>query len=78
MGFSKDVLKLDCAKETDRIAAKMREALVKMKKRGLVVAMSGGIDSSVVGALHVTRSLGLRSLALRRSVASGAPSAQSA
>ena len=41
MGFSKDVLKLDCAKETDRIAAKMREALVKMKKRGLVVAMSG-------------------------------------
>jgi NAD+ synthase len=53
MSFSKDVLKLDCAKETDRIAAKMREALVKMKKRGLVVAMSGGIDSSVVGALAV-------------------------
>lgn len=51
--FSKDALKLDCARETERIAAKLREALVKMKKRGIVVAMSGGIDSSVVAALAV-------------------------
>lgn len=56
--FSAEVLKLDYAKETEKIAETLRELILKrFKKRGAVVALSGGIDSSVVGALCV-RALG--------------------
>ena len=56
--FSAEMLKLDCAKETDKITQTLRKIVLKrFKKRGVVVALSGGIDSSVVGALCV-RSLG--------------------
>jgi NAD+ synthase len=52
--FSKDVLRLDCAREAERIAVALREIVVTgFKKRGVIVALSGGIDSSVVGALCV-------------------------
>ena len=54
MAFSKDVLTLDCAQETERITAKLREAVLgTLKRKGVIVALSGGIDSSVVGALSV-------------------------
>lgn len=54
MAFSKDVLNLDCAKETERIIAKLREQVLgTFKRKGLIVALSGGIDSSVVGGLAV-------------------------
>ena len=54
MAFSKDVLELDCAQETERITTKLREAVLgTLKRKGIVVALSGGIDSSVVGALSV-------------------------
>ncbi|NOR66346.1 MAG: NAD(+) synthase, partial [Woeseiaceae bacterium] len=46
-------LSLDCAKEADKIAARIRELVSSFKRQGLVVALSGGIDSSVVGALCV-------------------------
>jgi NAD+ synthase len=50
--LSPALLELDCAQEVERITAAMKQALVSpLKRRGLVVAMSGGIDSSVVGAL---------------------------
>lgn len=49
--FSADALKIDCEKETDRICQCLNEYLDKYKRRGYVVALSGGIDSSVVGAL---------------------------
>jgi NAD+ synthase len=55
--ITSDSLKLDAEPEIDRISATIREYLLKTKKRGLVVALSGGIDSSVVGALAV-RALG--------------------
>ena len=55
--FSKDALRLDLAAEADRICRWIEQTVVTMKKRGLVVAFSGGIDSSVVGALAV-RALG--------------------
>jgi NAD+ synthase len=56
--FSADLLKLDCAEEADRIAGFLHKVVAqRFKKRGLVVALSGGIDSSVVGALAV-RALG--------------------
>lgn len=52
--LSDDVLKLDLAAEAERVASWLRETLrSKLRKRGLVVAMSGGIDSSVSAALAV-------------------------
>jgi len=49
---------LDLATETDRICERLREATLRtLRRRGLVVAMSGGIDSSVCAALAV-RALG--------------------
>jgi NAD+ synthase len=56
--FSKDVLAIDAAREVDRITAFLRETLGKrFKRRGAVVGLSGGIDSSVVASLCV-RALG--------------------
>lgn len=52
--FSRDSIKLDAEKEIDRICTAIRKAVGKtLKRRGAIVAMSGGIDSSVVGALCV-------------------------
>ena len=52
--LSPEVLTLDCAAEADRIALWMRDTLVsRLRKRGVVVAMSGGIDSSACAALAV-------------------------
>ena len=51
-------LRLDCEQESERIVSRLREYLrAKLKRRGVVVALSGGIDSSVVGGLCV-RALG--------------------
>lgn len=56
--FGPHVLALDLAAETEKITAKIKEQVMSsMKKRGAVVGMSGGIDSSVVTALCV-RALG--------------------
>ncbi len=52
--FSPDVLKLDCEKEVTRITARLRELLKQeLKRKGFVIAISGGIDSSVTAALCV-------------------------
>jgi len=52
--FTSDVLKLDCAYESEKICNQVREIVFKQfRKHGVVVALSGGIDSSVVGALCV-------------------------
>ncbi len=49
-----DVFKLDHTAEVDKICNRMREVLrTDLRKRGYVVAMSGGIDSSVSAALSV-------------------------
>ena len=56
--FTSDVLKLDCHKELEKIVAGIRKGVVKqLRKRGVVVALSGGVDSSVVATLCV-RALG--------------------
>ena len=48
------VLALDCAAEADRIGLWMVDTLAhKLHRRGVVVAMSGGIDSSACAALAV-------------------------
>ncbi len=48
-----DVLSLDCEAEVPRIAGRLRETLRELGRQGLVIAMSGGIDSSVSAALAV-------------------------
>ena len=46
--FSKEILNIDAQKEADKICSQIRTLLSKqIKRRGLVVALSGGIDSSV-------------------------------
>jgi NAD+ synthase len=54
MPLEMDALTLDCAAESERIARGLRQHLRSdLKRRGYVVALSGGIDSSVVGKLCV-------------------------
>ena len=56
--FSKDILTLDPEKETQKIYSQIRSLMSKqLKRRGLVVALSGGIDSSVSVGL-ATKALG--------------------
>jgi NAD+ synthase len=56
--FNKEILKLDPSREVDRITGVIREQVLgTLRRRGAVVGISGGIDSSVVAALCV-RALG--------------------
>ena len=49
----KEALKLDCETEVDRIRVSIRQSLRALRKQGLIVALSGGIDSSVTAAICV-------------------------
>jgi NAD+ synthase len=49
--FDSKVLDLDCAAETRRISQWLVESVARMGRRGVVVAISGGVDSSVCAAL---------------------------
>jgi len=52
--LSPEILNLDCAAEADRIAKWMVDTVAtQLHRRGVVVAMSGGIDSSACAALAV-------------------------
>jgi NAD+ synthase len=52
--LSSECLKLDFAKETHHIGAMVTEVVLRrFRKKGVVVGLSGGIDSSVVAALCV-------------------------
>ena len=51
------VFALDCAAEVERIGQHLRTSLAAMHKRGVVLGLSGGVDSSVCAALAV-RALG--------------------
>jgi NAD+ synthase len=56
--FHRDVLRIDAPKVAEAIAASIREQVLgTLRRRGAVVGMSGGIDSSVVAAL-CARALG--------------------
>ena len=49
--FSSEVLRIDPAAEADRLTSHIRSVLRDLRRRGVVVGLSGGIDSSVVAAL---------------------------
>lgn len=52
--FDKEILKLDPLAEVDRITEALRQQVLgQLHRRGAVVGISGGIDSSVVAALCV-------------------------
>jgi NAD+ synthase len=52
MVFTKDLILIDAKAETDRLVKELKETVAfKLKKRGAVIGVSGGIDSSVVLAL---------------------------
>lgn len=56
--FSPETLRIDAAAETQRIVEALRRQLREdLRKRGLVLGLSGGIDSSVCAAL-ATRAVG--------------------
>jgi NAD+ synthase len=60
--FSPATLAIDPAKETDKIVAALREQLRgPLRKRGLVLGLSGGIDSSVCAAL-AARAVGAKNV----------------
>jgi NAD+ synthase len=51
--FSAASLKIDAADEVEKISSTLRKTLQQVKKGGAVVALSGGVDSSVTAALCV-------------------------
>ncbi|MBS4034533.1 MAG: NAD(+) synthase [Ignavibacterium sp.] len=54
MKFTKDLINIDAASEAERIIKKMKEVVAfKFRRKGAVIGVSGGIDSSVVLALCV-------------------------
>lgn len=58
LAVSTDILQLDLIRETERIVASIRETVFsRFKKKGAVIGVSGGIDSSVVAFL-CARALG--------------------
>ena len=71
---------LDCAAEAERISRWMRRAALanRLRRRGLVVAISGGVDSSVCAALAVRALRAERVSALLLPERDSCPSAPSA
>jgi len=53
MEFHKDILKIDCNQETEKIKEFINRNLSKNSRNGVVVGLSGGIDSALVAALSV-------------------------
>ena len=51
--FHKDILKIDCKSEVERICSFIQQQVRAMKRDGIVIGLSGGIDSAVVAAVCV-------------------------
>jgi NAD+ synthase len=54
MKLTSSVLDIDCAAEVERISSRMVQVVAQeQRRRGVIIALSGGVDSSVCGALAV-------------------------
>lgn len=53
MKFTRDSIKIDSAMEAERIANQLKNTIASFHKKGAIVGVSGGIDSSVVLALCI-------------------------
>jgi NAD+ synthase len=53
MKFGKDILKIDCEKEITRICSFIEDQVRKKKDDGIVIGVSGGIDSALCSELCV-------------------------
>ncbi len=53
MEFTKDVLKIDCESEAERISAFIKDQMRSMHREGIVIGLSGGVDSALAAALSV-------------------------
>jgi NAD+ synthase len=53
MDFHKDILKIDCESEAERVCSFIEQQVRAMKRDGIVVGVSGGIDSAVSAAICV-------------------------
>lgn len=53
MVFHKDILKIDCESELERICSFIQQQVRAMKRDGVVIGLSGGIDSAVMAAIAV-------------------------
>jgi len=53
MNFHKDILKIDCESEVSRICSFILQQKIAMRRDGIVVGLSGGVDSALAAALSV-------------------------
>jgi len=51
--FHKDILKVDCKSEVERICSFIQQQVRVMKRDGIVVGLSGGVDSALSAAICV-------------------------
>ena len=64
MRYHRDILRIDCEAEADRICAFIQQQVAAMKRDGVVIGLSGGVDSALCAelclrALRRERVLGL-------------------
>jgi len=57
MDFHRDILKIDCESEVERICSFVQQQVRAMKRDGAVIGLSGGVDSALSAAICV-RALG--------------------
>ena len=53
MDFHKDILKVDCKSEVERICSFIKQQVREMRREGALVGLSGGIDSALAAAVCV-------------------------
>lgn len=53
MKLHKNILKIDCQEETDKISQFIREQTLSMRREGAVIGLSGGVDSALCAELCI-------------------------
>ncbi|MEN6312004.1 MAG: NAD(+) synthase, partial [Acidobacteriota bacterium] len=53
MRFHEDILKFDCEAEASRISLFIRDQAASLHRRGIVIGLSGGVDSALSTALSI-------------------------